>query len=162
MEYPHTQGIAMQGPPVKGSMDRMGSEIYLETAMQNKQHVDIPAHDDHNTFNRSLFRFNAFAGSVVSHEGLPEMMDAEQLKRQVWKDRWMNAYGGKPIHSPVLSLLPGFVPDFRPPQYQHVADFGGLDATEIEDGEQLTRLYKTYNAMPGISVYGSGYQNIFF
>ncbi len=152
----------MQGPPVKGSMDRFGETIYLETALQNKAHVDIPAHDDHTTFNRSLFRFDAFAGSVVPHEGLPELMDAEALKRQVMKDKWDNAYAGKPIHSPVLSLLPGFVPDFRPPQYQHVADFGGLDSTEVADGEERLRLYKTYSAMPGVGVYGAAYQNIFF
>jgi hypothetical protein len=162
MNTPHTNGLQMQGPPVKGNMGRFGDTIYLETALANKDHVDVPGHDDHTTFNRSLFRFNAFAGSVVSHEGLPEMYDAEALKRQVALDKYNNAYAGKPIHDPVLSLLPGFVPDFRPPQHQATADFGGLDDTEVADAESKLRLYRTYSAMPGVGTYGSAYQNIFF
>lgn len=162
MDYPHTEGIAMQGPPVKGNMSRFGNTIYLETAMQNKQHVDIPAHDDHTTFDRSLFRYDAFAGSVVPHEGLPEMMDAEHLKHQVQKDRMDNAYAMKPIHSDMHSKLPGFIVDYRRPQYKHVSDFGGLDATEIEDGESKLRLYTSYSAMPGVGLYGSSFQSLYF
>lgn len=150
---------------VPGSMDRYGTEMYIEDihipALQ--KHVDMPGNmSSHNMFNRSLYKFDGYAGSVIPHPGLVELMDSARLKKQVALDRLNNAYSNTPKHSSVHGLRPGFIPDFRPQHAKHVTDFGGLDAPEVIDGEEKLRLYTTYTAMPGIGLYGNEYQNSYF
>jgi len=135
--------------------------IYLEDALRNPNQIDVPAGYNPNTFERSLTHFDPFAGQVLPHQGLIELIDAENLKHQVEKNRINNQLCNEKKHLAVESLLPGFVLDARSsnPNLRCCQDFGGLNPVEITEGEQYLRYYNNY--VPNYEV-SSNFQNMFF
>lgn len=148
----------------KGADRRLAKDIYIEDALNNQYHVDVPAHAQFDDFQRTWSLWNPFAGGILPQNGLREIYEAKELEKLIQQQRIddMTGASGAQKHDSVLDLGPGIIPDFRRGPNTHRMDFGGLQPDEIVDGENKTRLYSSYATTPGVGLYESSYQSKFF
>lgn len=154
--------IVVQTRP--GADRRLAKDIYIEDALNNPYHVDVPAHAQFDEFQRTWNLWNPFAGGALPQNGLREIYEAKELEKLVQQQRIddMTGISGAMKHDSVLDLGPGIIPDFRRGPNSHRMDFGGLQPDEIVDGENKTRLYSSYATTPGVGLYETSFQSKFF